>query len=217
MFLNGSKRSQGNSVAAETVAPVADSVEMTGSSVNRSDRMSDDDIVRGEYGSDANAPRSIYRTVERLGRNSDATVSFLGDVLKKRYGVGMGTVFMDRTSMYFEASQKGIVRADCSRDHRPDRPQATAGPSMDKGPGMPIGSTVDSGNILDVTHFDDTFRQIMPLLPEDATTVFDNGAYGKDDAKLLDPNGFGLVTRLQPNNRRLQIRQGTCRRFDLHR
>ena len=208
--LNESKRSQGNSVAAETVAPVADSVEMAGSSVNRSDRMSDNDIVRGEYGSNANAPRPICRTVERLGRNSDAIVSFLGDVLKKRYGVGMDTVFMDRASMYFEASQKGIVRVGCSRYHRPDRPQVTAGSSMDEGPGMPIGSTVDPGNILDVMHFDDAFRHIMPLLPKDAMIVFDNGAYSKDNAKMLDPNGFGFVTKVAVECRRLQIRQGTC-------
>jgi transposase len=39
----------------------------------------------------------------------------------------MGTVFMDRTPMYFEAPQKGIVRAGCSRDHRSDRPQVTVG------------------------------------------------------------------------------------------
>ena len=73
-FLDGSERSQGNSVAAEIVALVANSVETTGLSVNRSDRLLKNDTIRAEYGSDANAPRSIYRTVERLGRNSDAIV-----------------------------------------------------------------------------------------------------------------------------------------------
>ena len=98
VFLDGLKRSQGNSVSAETIALVANSVEMTGLSVNRLDRLLENDIVRAEYGLDANAPRSVYRTVERLGRSSDAIVSFLGDVLKRRYGVRMDTVFMDWTS-----------------------------------------------------------------------------------------------------------------------
>jgi len=199
VFLDGLKRSQGNSVAMETIALVANSVEMTGLSVNRLDRLLDNNIVRGEYGLDANAPRSIYRTVERLGKNSDHIISFLGTVLKRSYGVKMDTVFMDWTSMYFEASQKGIVRVGYSRDHRSDRPQVTVGLSMDKESGMPIGLTVNPGNILDVTHFDDTFRQIMPLPPKNATIVFDNGAYSKDNAKLLDSNGFGFVTRLQLN------------------
>ena len=198
-FLEGLKRSQGNSVAAETVALVANSVEMTGLSVNRLDRILDDEHVRQEYRLERSAPRSIYRTVERLGRHSDAIVRYLGDVMKKHYGVGMDTVFMDWTSMYFEAPGNVFVRSGHSREHRPDRPQVTVGLSMDRGSGMPIGLTVNPGNILDLTHFHDTFRQVLPLLPEDATIVFDNGAYTKDNARLIDAHGLGFITRLQLN------------------
>ena len=45
-FLNGLKRSQGNSVAAETIALVSTSVEMAGLSVNRLDRILSDNMVR---------------------------------------------------------------------------------------------------------------------------------------------------------------------------
>ncbi len=121
-YLNGLKRSQGNSVAAETMALVANCVEMTGISVNRLDRLLQNDVIRAEYGLGANAPRSVYRTVERLGENSDGIVRFLTGMLRRKYGVGMDTVFMDWTSMYFEAPQNGIVRVGYSRDHRPDRP-----------------------------------------------------------------------------------------------
>jgi len=198
-FLEGLKRSQGNSVAAETLALVANSVEMTGLSINRLDRILADEHVRAEYGLDRSAARSIYRTVERLGRNSDAIVRFLGDVMKRSYGVGMDTVFMDWTSMYFEAPENALVRLGFSREKRPDRPQVTVGLSMDRDTGMPMGLTVNPGNTMDVTHFDDTFRQVLPLLPEHATVVFDNGAYSKDNAKLLDEHGLGFVTRLQLN------------------
>ena len=199
VFLDGLKRSQGNSVAAETIALVANSVEMTGLSVNRLDRLLDNDIVRAEYGLDADAPRSVYRTVERIGRNSDSIVGYLGKILKSKYGVKMDTVFMDWTSMYFEAPQKGIVRVGYSRDHRSDRPQVTVGLSMDRDSGMPIGLTVNPGDILDATHFDDTMRQVLPLMPKGSMVVFDNGAYSKGNAKLLDSEGLGFVTRLQLN------------------
>lgn len=199
VFLEEMKRSQGNSVAAETIALVANSVEMTGLSINRLDRVLADEHVRMEYGLDRSAPRSIYRTVERLGKNSDIIVRFLGNVLKRRYGVGMDTVFMDWTSMYFEAPENAIVRAGYSRDNRPDRPQVTVGLSMDRETGMPVGLTVNPGNTMDVTHFDDTFQQVLPLLPKDAMIVFDNGAYSKNNAKLLDSLNFGFVTRLQLN------------------
>ena len=198
-FLNGLKRTQGNSVAAETAALVANSVEMTGISVNRIDRILEEDVVREEYGLGANAPRSVYRTVERLGENSDAIVRYLGEELKTRYGVKTDTVFMDRTSLFFEAPQQGIVRVGYSRDHRPDRPQVTIGLSMDRESGMPVGLTVNAGNILDVTHFEDTFEQIRHLLPEEAMIVFDNGAYSRKNSALLDKEGVGLVTRLQLN------------------
>ena len=50
VFLDDLKRTQGNSVAAETIALVSTSVEMTGLSVNRLDRILSNDMVREEYG-----------------------------------------------------------------------------------------------------------------------------------------------------------------------
>ena len=43
---------------------------------------------------------------------------------------------------------------------------------MNAGTSMPVGLTVMSGNTLDVTHFKETFRQ---LLPADAMIVFETG------------------------------------------
>lgn len=65
-----------------------------------------------------------------------------------------------------------------------------------QGSRMPIGLTVNVGNILDVTHFEDT---LMQSLPEGAMIVFDNGAYGRKNSGLLDSPGLGFVTRLQSN------------------
>ena len=111
----------------------------------------------------------------------------------------MDTVFMDWTSMYFEAPQKGIIRVRYSRDKRPDRPQVTVRLSVDGESGMPVGLTVNPGNILDKTHFKDTFEQIYPLLSKDAMIVFDNGAYTPENTKMPDSKGLGFVTRLQLN------------------
>ena len=179
---------------------VANSLEMTGISVNRIDSILDDEDVRAEYGLGAASPKSLYRTVERLGRNIDLVVSHLGRQLTSRYGVTLGKVLMDWTSMYFEAPANGtVVRFGHTRDHRPDRPQVVVGLSVDQGSGMPVGLTVMPGNILDVTHFEETFRQLLPLLPEDAMIVFDNGAYSRTNAKLIDDAGMGFLTRLQLN------------------
>lgn len=198
-YLDGLKRNQGSPVSKETVALVANSVEMTGLSLSRLDRMLEDERVRAEYGLGGSAPRSVYRTVERPGENMEGIVSFLAETLRRRYGVTMGTVFMDRTSRCFEAPQNDVVRVGYSRDHRGDRPQVTVGLSMDRGTGMPVGLTVNPGNVLDVTHFSDTFGQIAHLLPDGAVIVFDNGAYSKDNAGAIDEAGCAFVTRRQLN------------------
>ena len=77
-LLDSLKRDQGVSVSKETVALVANSLEMTGISVNRIDSILDDEDVRAEYGLGAASPKSLYRTVERLGRNVDHVISHLG-------------------------------------------------------------------------------------------------------------------------------------------
>ena len=102
--------------------------------------------------------------------------------------------------MYFEAPANGtVVRFGHSRDRRLDRPRVVVGLSVDQESGMPVGLTVMPENILDVTHFEETFRQLLPLLPEDAMIVFDNGAYSHTNAKLIDDADIGFLTRLRLN------------------
>lgn len=76
---------------------------MTGISVNRIDSILEDEDVRTEYGLRAASPKSPYCTVERPGRNVDPIVFHLGRQLASRYGITLGKVLMDWTSMYFEA------------------------------------------------------------------------------------------------------------------
>ena len=137
----------------------------------------------------------IYRTVEIIGRRSDGIVMFLSDVLRKKYGVGMGTVLMNWTSIYFETARMDIVRVGHSRDHWLDKPQVTVGLSIDKVLRMPVGLTNMPGNVLDVTHFKETLAQIRALPSNDAIIVFDNGAYSKENSALLD-GGMGFVTHM---------------------
>ena len=199
VFLDGLKREQGDSVSKEVAMLVSNSAEMTGISVNRMDRLLESDVVRNEYGLTSDS-KSIYRTIERIGKKSDDIVKYLGSTLRERYGVTMDTVFMDWTSMYFEAPSNDIVKFGHSRDHRSDRPQVVVGLSIDKDSGMPVGLTVKPGNILDVTHFEESFDMIRPFLPKDAMIVFDNGAYSRRNAAILDEEGFGFVTRMQMNS-----------------
>ena len=115
-FLDDLKRNQGEKVSNEIKALVSNSIEMTGISVNRLDRMMERKEFRTEYGLGSGAARSVYRTVERVGEHSDEIVRFLGKRLKQAYGIGMDTVFLDWTSMYFEAPQNDFIKVGYSRE-----------------------------------------------------------------------------------------------------
>ena len=68
----------GSKILTEVVVLVANSMDMTGISVNRIDSILDSENIRAEYGLGAGGSKSLYRMVERLGRNSDSIVRYLG-------------------------------------------------------------------------------------------------------------------------------------------
>jgi len=47
---------------------------------------------------------------------------------------------------------------------------------------VPIGLTVNKGNVCDVRHFTGTYRQIKPYLREGSRIVFNKGAHSKENA-----------------------------------
>jgi len=63
-----------------------------------------------------------------------------------------------------------------SRDHRPDKKQITVGISELADPiNVPVGITVRKGNVLDTTHFTDTYFQISSKLEKGSPITFDKG------------------------------------------
>lgn len=138
----------------------------------------------------------MYRIGERLGENIDPITGHICSVLKERFGVRMGAVFTNQTSVFFEAGQNQMIGFGYSGDHRSDRPQAVIGLTMDKDSELPIGPTVNPGNMLDAAHFKDTFEQIRPFLRENAMIVFDDGVYSKDNSEPVTDAGFDFLTRM---------------------
>lgn len=73
-----------------------------------------------------------------------------------------------------------------SRAHRPDKKQIMIGLSQLRTPiNIPIGLTIQSGNMNDQTHFQKTFLQIAPKLKEGSLAVFDKGAQSKENIELV--------------------------------
>lgn len=198
--LSGLKRKQGASVSEVCIALVSRAMQDRGLSINRLEDVIGDDDVRAEYGLSKDVDKNdLYRVGQILGENIDPIVRHMNTVLKSKFGLEYNKVFMDWSATYLDGKPTKLVRFGHSKDHRSDRPQVAIGLSMHADTNMPIGLTVVTGNTIDVTHFEKTFKQIRPFLDPDCLIVFDNGGYSDTNAKMITGSGFHFLTRAQMN------------------
>ncbi len=100
---------------------------------------------------------------------------------------------MDWTSIVYYGDMASLAKYGYSRDHRPDKKQVTLGVAQLAPPiNLPIGLTVEAGNINDQEHFRRTYGQVRSMLEERSLVVFDKGANDKRnlDDIVLDHNDF---------------------------
>ena len=147
-----------------------------------------------DFGDDA-----LYRCLGIIGINRHHILSHLLRILKNHHDVGLDMVFMDWTSVHFEAMPTNLIRYGYSRDHRPDRPQVTIGLAQDQRSQLPVGLSIQPGNINDQTHFNITYRQIKPGLRTGSVLVFDAGATGSINLDLLVSDKMKYLSRMKLN------------------
>jgi transposase len=108
-------------------------------------------------------------------------------------------VFMDWTSSHFEARPTEFIKYGYSRDHRPDRPQVTIGLAQDQHSQLPVGLSIQPGNINDQIHFSITYQEIKPGLRTGSVLVFDAGATGIPNLDLLVSDKMKYLSRMKLN------------------
>jgi transposase len=146
------------------------------------------------FGNDA-----LYRGLGILGENRHLILSHLLHVLKNEFNVGLDMVFMDWTSIHFEAKPTDLIKYGHSRDHRPDRPQVTIGLAQDQHSQLPVGLSIQPGNINDQKHFKITYQQIKPGLRTGSVLVFDAGATGIPNLGLIASDKMNYLSRTKLN------------------
>ena len=198
--LDSLKRDQGIRVSDSVKALVAYKMTTDGLSVRRFDEFLSDPRYRDVYslGKECD-PKSLYRICDRLGANIDTIVNHVNTVLKEQFGVDYRIIYEDWTAIFFESKTTNIIRFGKTKEHRPDRPQVTVGLNVDAGSGMNCGLTVRAGNVVDVTHFRDTFLQIERFMDAGSMVVFDAGGYSKENGRLVVEKGHDFLTRPQTN------------------
>jgi len=136
------------------------------------------------YGIRAFNSKTLYRAVETLGRPKT-------DVL------------LDWTSIVYYGDMAKLAKYGYSRDHHPGERQLTLGAAQLAPPyDVPIGLTVEAGNINDQAHMKATYGQGRRLLEPGSLIVFDRGANDEEniDRIELDGNDYLMAKKLNSSD-----------------
>ncbi|RPJ64518.1 MAG: IS1634 family transposase [Alphaproteobacteria bacterium] len=143
----------------------------------------------------------LYRTLEILGRNKEEILSDILGNLFSVYDFEETDINLDWTSITLYGTKSNLGKHGYSRDYRPDKLQITVGVSELKKPtNIPIGITVNRGNVLDLQHFPETYSQVKNKLKKGSLIVFDKGANTVENIKLIQEDEMTYLTSMKLNS-----------------
>jgi transposase len=172
--------------------------------------MNNNPLLLQELNLDPFGKDALYRGLEIIGQNRHHILHHILITLKTEFDVGLDMVFMDWTSIHFEAKISDLIRYGKTRNHRPDRPQVTIGFAVDERSKLPVGLTVQPGNVNDQTHFKQTFQQIKPGLRTGSCLIFDAGASGTPNFDLIASHNMKYMSRMKLNQSDVKNHLNTC-------
>ena len=130
--------------------------------------------------------RTLFRALSIAGSNHEEIIFLVQKNLFAQYEFPHTDINMDWTSFVLWGTKAELGRYGYSRAHRPDKKQITVGVSQLRAPiNIPIGLTVQPGNVNDQTHFKKTFLQVCSRLKKESLVVFDKGGQSKDNTDLV--------------------------------
>ena len=144
--------------------------------------------------------RTLYRTLEIIGENREEILADIQDMLFDMYDFEHTDINMDWTSFVLYGDKCPIAKYGYSRDHRPDKKQIMFGLAELARPiNVPIGMTVQKGNMNDQVHFDATFNQVKGHLRKGSLVTFDQGANRKENLDRIEHSNLKYLTARQLN------------------
>ncbi|AKB75643.1 Mobile element protein [Methanosarcina lacustris Z-7289] len=144
--------------------------------------------------------RVLYRTLETIGRHKEEILYDILNCLFSEYDFEHTDINLDWTSIVIYGIKSKLGKYGYSRDHRPDKLQITVGISELSDPiNIPIGVTVNKGNVLDLEHFSDTYNQVKSKLKKGSLIVFDKGANTIKNIKIIQKDKMEYLTSMKLN------------------
>ncbi len=130
--------------------------------------------------------RTLFRALEIIGRNREEIISNIQDCLFQTYDFEHTNINLEWTSLVLYGDKSVLGKYGYSREHRPDKEQITVGVCELADPiNVPIGLTINAGNVHDAKHFVDTYQQVRSRLKPDSLVVMDKGANSKSNLQLI--------------------------------
>jgi transposase len=169
-------------------------------SINKAHEWINRDEVLDIFNLEKFSERTLYRVLEILGNNRETIISDIQDRLFTRYDFEHTNINMDWTSIVLYGDKSPLGKYGYSRDHRPDKKQITLGITELADPiNVPIGITVEQGNIHDQKHFRKTYQQVNKRLKQGSFVVFDKGAHSIGNTALIRADDMQYLTARKLN------------------
>lgn len=141
-----------------------------------------------------NAPseRSMYRTLERVGKNFPIILDRYQQLIKK-YKLVDKKQIVDFSSTYFEGTHSELAHYGYSRDKQPGKLQITFGISTGI-TGIPTALTIQKGNVQDKKHMRQMLKLVSKVLPIGSLLIFDTGANTTANRRKIQDLRFRFLT-----------------------
>ncbi len=144
--------------------------------------------------------RTLFRALENIGKNREEIIANIQDCLFQTYDFEHTDINLDWTSLVLFGDKCKLGKYGYSRDHRPDKKQITIGVGELTEPiNVPVGLTVNRGNLHDTKHFIDTYQQIKRKLKSGSLVIFDKGAHSKENLSLILADKMKYLTAKKLN------------------
>ncbi|HDH27779.1 MAG TPA: IS1634 family transposase, partial [Euryarchaeota archaeon] len=144
--------------------------------------------------------RTFYRALEAIGENRLEVIADIQDALFQTYDFEHTNANLDWTSLVLYGDKCPLGKYGYSRDHRPDKKQINVGVcELSKPINIPVGLTIQAGNVNDQVHFEDTFNQVKDRLHPGSMVVIDQGANRRENLECVEHSKLKYLTARQLN------------------
>ena len=156
--------------------------------------------VLKEFDLKAFEQRTLFRVLEIIGDNYEEVILDLQDKLISIYDFEHTDINMDWSSLILWGTKAPLGAHGYSRDHRPDKKQIMFGIAELANPvNIPIGLTIEKGNMNDQEHFSKTFDQVKNIAKENSLITFDKGGNSKTNLALVEASKMKYLTAKKLN------------------